>query len=118
MWAGRGYPDVSLLGASYITYASGSQVTLYGTSASSPVFAGMVSLVNAARLATGKSALGWLNPALYAFSSKIILKDITSGDNKHTDSGLSCTQGFYAAPGWDPVTGLGSVTDFDCYVCK
>ena len=109
IWSGRGYPDVALLGASYIVYANRSLVALYGTSASSPVFAGMVSLVNAARLAAGKSALGWLNPALYAFSSKFILKDITSGDNKHTLSGLNCTQGFYAAPGWDPVTGLGSV---------
>lgn len=107
---GRGYPDVSLLGASYITYASGGQVVLYGTSASSPLFAAMVSLVNSARKAAGKSALGWLNPALYAFSSQIILNDITKGNNLCTaQKAACCKQGFYAAPGWDPVTGLGSV---------
>ena len=100
---------MALLGADYITYNGGLKITVYGTSASSPVFAGMVSLVNAARLAAGKSALGWLNPALYALSSNFILNDITSGHNKCTDSGLCCLQGFTAATGWDPVTGLGSV---------
>jgi len=107
--AGRGYPDVSLLGNAYITYIAGSQQSLSGTSASAPVFAGMVSLVNAARKAAGKSSLGWLNPALYAFSSKFILNDITSGNNKCNANNLCCSQGFTAAPGWDPVTGLGSV---------
>lgn len=103
---------MSLLGANYIIYANGKQENLYGTSASSPVFAGMVSLVNAARQAAGKSPLGWLNPALYAFSSKFI-HDITSGHNKcnsaTSGSPVCCSQGFYAATGWDPVTGLGSV---------
>ena len=103
---------MSLLGAAYVIYANGKLKTLCGTSASAPVFAGMVSLVNAARQAAGKSPLGWLNPALYAFSSKFV-HDITSGNNK-CDSGTPyspycCAQGFYAAPGWDPVTGLGSV---------
>jgi len=107
--AGRGYPDVSLLGNAYITYIAGSQQSLSGTSASAPVFAGMVSLVNAARKAAGKSSLGWLNPALYAFSSKFILNDIKSGNNKCNANNLCCSQGFTAAPGWDPVTGLGSV---------
>lgn len=111
---GRGYPDVSLLGASYVTVINGSKVVLYGTSASTPVFAGMVSLVNAVRQAAGKSSLGWLNPALYAFSKEFILNDITSGNNLCSSdiagSATCCAQGFYAAPGWDPVTGLGSVS--------
>jgi len=107
--AGRGYPDVSLLGNAYITYVADKQQSLSGTSASAPVFAGMVSLVNAARKAAGKSSLGWLNPALYAFSSKFILNDITSGNNKCNANNLCCSQGFTAAAGWDPVAGLGSV---------
>ena len=111
---GRGYPDVSLLGATYITYINGSRVVLYGTSASTPVFAGMVSLVNSVRQAAGNSSLGWLNPALYAFSKEFLLNDITSGNNlcKAEKAGTfsCCSQGFYAAPGWDPVTGLGSVS--------
>ena len=99
---------MSLLGAAYWTVSGNAQVTLYGTSASAPVFGGMVSLVNAARKAAGKSSLGWINPALYAFASKFV-NDITSGNNKCKVGPTCCAQGFYASTGWDPVTGLGSV---------
>jgi tripeptidyl-peptidase-1 len=37
--------------------------------------------------------------------------DITQGDNSCTEGGCNCAPGqggFNAAPGWDPVTGLGS----------
>jgi hypothetical protein len=47
-------------------------------SASTPVIAGFVSLVNAARLAVGKSSLGWLNPSIYAYGVQFTY-DITSG---------------------------------------
>ena len=74
----------------------------------------MVSLVNSVRRAAGNSSLGWLNPALYAFSKEFILNDITSGNNlcqaEKAGGVTCCSQGFYAAPGWDPVSGLGSVS--------
>lgn len=77
-----------------------------GTSASSPVVAGIFSLVNSARLAAGKSSLGWVNPALYAIKDGYI--DITSGNNRCAAQGeVCCTQGFNATAGWDPTTGLG-----------
>ena len=70
----------------------------------------MISLVNAARLQAGRSSVGWIHPILYA-SYKNFTKDITSGSN-HCAVGYKapytcCRQGFSAAPGWDPVTGLG-----------
>lgn len=97
-------------------------VFISGTSASAPVFAGMVSLVNAARLEQGKGPLGWLNPALYQQASSFI-RDISEGNNNcvplATGSSVSvpicCTQGFAATTGWDPVTGLGSV-DFASFM--
>jgi hypothetical protein len=71
--------------------------------------AGMVSLVNSARRASGKSTLGWLNPALYALSASFV-HDITHGENRCLAAGAPCCeQGFTAAKGWDPVTGLGSI---------
>ncbi len=83
---------------------------IYGTSASTPVFAAMVSLVNAKRLAAGKGSLGWLNPSLYTYYRQIILNDVTSGfNNCVVDATVCCSQGFRAAPGWDPLTGLGSI---------
>ena len=86
--------------------------TVSGTSASCPVVAGMISLVNSARLAQGNSTVGFLNPALYA-NYPAFTNDITSGDNKCMAVGYMgvrcCREGFYAATGWDPVTGLGSI---------
>ena len=83
--------------------------TVSGTSASCPVVAGMISLVNSARLAQGNSTVGFLNPALYA-NYPAFTNDITSGDNKCVASDATCcSHGFYATSGWDPVTGLGSI---------
>jgi tripeptidyl-peptidase-1 len=65
---GRAYPDISLLGHSYPVYEGGVGYLLDGTSASAPVFAAMISLVNAARLAAGKSSVGFANPAIYALA--------------------------------------------------
>jgi hypothetical protein len=83
------------------------------------VFAAMVSQVNAKRLAAGKSSLGWINPSLYSLASSILLNDVTSGNNNCVEQNsddipdapyyFCCAQGFSAAPGWDPVTGIGSV---------
>jgi len=112
---GRGYPDVSLAGYAYQTIIGGHQYSSSGTSASAPAFAAMVSLVNAVQRQAGMPSLGWLNPAIYA-SGGSFTNDITSGNNKCT-MGNCCSQGFYAAPGWDPVTGFGSVdfTKFYAY---
>jgi len=64
---GRGYPDVALLGFNYTIVIDGEYVSVSGTSASAPVFAAMVSLINANRLANSSNTnlLGWINPALY-----------------------------------------------------
>jgi tripeptidyl-peptidase-1 len=72
-----------------------------GTSCSSPIFGGLVALLNEQRLAAGKSTLGYLNPLLY--KNPGAFTDITSGSNPGCG-----TKGFPAAKGWDPVTGLGS----------
>jgi hypothetical protein len=107
---GRGYPDVSLAAAYYDVMANGILQPVFGTSASTPVFAAFVSLVNAKRLAAGKSSLGWINPSLYALYDSFLLNDITVGENNCVaDVEQCCEQGFTAVAGWDPVTGLGSV---------
>lgn len=106
---GRGYPDVSALAARYVIYSNGEPSPIWGTSASAPTVSAMVSLVNSARLDAGKSALGWINPSLYALQDEIVLNDITSGENNCVAvATVCCTQGFYATKGWDPVTGIGT----------
>jgi tripeptidyl-peptidase-1 len=75
----RGYPDVTLNGHNYqVFYPSGTNSQtcpckeggVDGTSASSPAFAGIVTLLNGHLLGTGKSALGFLNPLLYKMSKE------------------------------------------------
>jgi len=61
----------------------------------------MFNWINEERLEANKSTVGFINPALYANPS--MLNDITNGSNPGCN-----TIGFPAAPGWDPVTGLGT----------
>lgn len=110
--ATRGFPDVSANGANYIISVQGQYISVFGTSASAPVFASVLTLINEARLNIGKSTVGFVNPALYAnpsmFSESILLyfipntnqlfstiDDITSGNNPGCG-----TDGFTAVPGW------------------
>lgn len=106
---GRGYPDVSALALNYVIALAHNLTAVSGTSASSPVVAGMISLVNSARVAAGKSTLGWINPAIYQYAH-LFTRDITSGDNRCVaDATICCEHGFYATEGWDAVTGFGSI---------
>lgn len=105
---GRGYPDVAMAGYNYEVIIGGKQYALSGTSASSPVVAGFVSLVNAARLKAGKPALGFINQAIYQYGSQIS-NDVTVGKNNCCASKVCCDEGFVASKGWDPLTGYGSV---------
>ncbi|KHN94998.1 family S53 protease-like protein [Metarhizium album ARSEF 1941] len=101
---GRGYPDVALVGESYDIVLNGRVDSgAYGTSASSPAWAALVSLINDQRIGQGKAPLGFLNPLLYS-SGRSALRDITDGNNRGCG-----TDGFPAAQGWDPVTGLGTL---------
>lgn len=97
----RGFPDVAAIGLNVATVFNGTTYGVGGTSASAPIFAGIVTLLNEARIAAGKGPIGFLNPTLYANPSAF--NDITIGSNPGCGSG-----GFNATPGWDPVTGLGT----------
>lgn len=99
--ATRGYPDISANGANYVVAVDGAFSLVYGTSASTPVVGSILTLINEARFAIGKSSVGFINPTLYANPGA--LNDITSGGNQGCG-----TAGFTAVAGWDPVTGLGT----------
>ncbi|KAL9106480.1 MAG: hypothetical protein Q9227_008511 [Pyrenula ochraceoflavens] len=90
---GRGFPDVSALGANFTTVNDGCiSNTGGGTSAATPIFAAVVWKINAERLAAGKSTLGFINPTLYA--NPQVLNDVVSGNNPGCNS-----DGFEATPG-------------------
>jgi tripeptidyl-peptidase-1 len=103
--AGRATPDVSALATNYRVY-SGGWGSISGTSAATPVFAGIISLINDRRIAQGKPTLGFLNTVLYgaAAGDSPVGSDIVTGDNKAP----GCAAGFPAAVGYDAITGLGT----------
>ena len=112
----RDVPDLSLAAASahdgYYVYNNGSAFIVGGTSASTPVFAGMLALLNQHE---GASGLGNINPRLYrlAQASPAAFHDITTGNNQvacatGTTSCISGSFGYQTGPGYDSVTGLGS----------
>ena len=90
-----------------------------GTSAASPTVAGIVALLNDARLRAGLPVLGFLNPRLYSSDYKSFL-DITQGGslgcggvNLQTGDpvpggGVIPYASWNCTPGWDPVTGWGT----------
>lgn len=96
----RGVADVALNAQNgyWMAYLN-RWTSMIGTSFSSPVFAGMIAVVNSARAAEGKPRVGWLNQTLYTEPSvQASFRDIT-------DDG---TPKYPAEPGWDFPTGWGA----------
>ena len=122
---GRGYPDLSNLGHNYLVLINGETeylgkpLAVSGTSASAPVTAAMLTIINGKRKASGRSYLGFLNPT-YAMVNKPPLidafRDIIKGNNNCVESKnagekippVCCETGFSATYGWDPTTGFGT----------
>ena len=105
---GRAYPDVALLANSYAVVVGGRFIGMGGTSLSTPTFAGMITLVNAARLRGGGRPVGFINPILYE-DHALFFNDITVGRNNCTGMTTCCKEGFEATAGWDPASGWGSL---------
>jgi len=108
----RAYPDVVALAWGTPMYDNGNKVTTGGTSASTPSFAGIVSLLNGIRLDAGLPSLGFLQPRLYAAAAADekgeMFYDITTGYTNVGGDYYDCGNGFRATSSWDPVTGWGS----------
>jgi kumamolisin len=104
---GRGVPDVAAnsspnSGYPIILNGSLSPWPANGTSASAPLWAGLIAVLNAA---LGEN-VGFVNPVLYAIGSsgfRDIVAEPGAGDNS-----LFGTPGYPAGPGWDACTGWGS----------
>merc|ERR1712070_1262615 len=103
---GRASPDVSLLGENFaVITGSGQTIAVGGTSASTPSWGGIISLLNEECLSAsgGSKTLGFVNPLFYQNADAFT--DITQGSNaigNNAKSGWKCTEG------WDAATGLGT----------
>ncbi len=100
----RSVPDLALNAAQhdgYGIYFGGAPLTVAGTSAAAPSFAGMLALI----LEKTGTPQGNVNPILYALAAQPgVFHDVTSGNNS-----VPGVAGYSAGAGYDPVTGLGSV---------
>jgi kumamolisin len=104
---GRGVPDVSAnaspnSGYPFILGGAPSSFPTNGTSASTPLWAGLIAVLNAA---LGQN-VGFMNPVIYALSGtgfRDILPEPGAADNS-----FAGVTGYPVTPGWDAVTGWGS----------
>ena len=114
--AGRGFPDVAAQSASFTAIDKGVEAHISGTSAAAPVFAGIIAVLNAERVAAGMPPLGFLNPWLYS-EGYTALNDVTRGGSNgclgkdqysYLTSPVVPFASWNATELWDPVTGLGT----------
>lgn len=112
--SGRAIPDISAMASGFQIQYGGAGSVVQGTSASTPIVAAMVALINDARLRAGKPSLGWLNPMLYSAQVRKVLSDITIGEaiGCSFGDGGGLEEGWAAIEGYDCVTGLGVPADF------
>ena len=118
----RSIPDVAMSAACsgqvdvYESFPgrAGSWSTACGTSEATPMFAGIVALADQ----VAGHGLGLINPALYKLESKQSpgIIDITSGNNTvsfnstiHSVPTTTTVTGYEAQPGYDLVSGVGTV---------
>lgn len=104
---GRAFPDLSTVSTNFMVFVNGSMIPVSGTSAATPTFAAMVTILNNERMSRGMSTMGWINPFLYESyeSNHKTFTDITDGQQQMQGC---CGKSFSPIKGWDAVTGLGS----------
>ena len=100
-YAARTVPDVAAVAdpnTGVVIVLNGQEEEVGGTSAATPIWAGLMSLVNQGRLVGGHSTLELLNSRIYPLVKTVNFRDTTRGNNG----------GYTAAVGYDLTTGLGS----------
>ena len=105
----RNVPDVALTADNiWVKYGDGNSGTFVGTSCAAPLWAGFMALVNQQAVAAGKPVVGFINPAVYEIANESLystaFNDITKGSNTWSSS----PNAFFAVPGYDLCTGLGT----------
>jgi subtilase family serine protease len=115
----RNFPDVAAVGnpatgVAVYSALNGGWIQIGGTSASAPIWAGYVSILDSALRTTGLGKIGFFNPTLYNLAEKNfgIAHDISNGSNGNAT--------FFGIPGYDAgffydnCTGWGSIWGESC----
>jgi subtilase family serine protease len=111
----RNYPDVAMVASNVEFFFNGAASPIGGTSASAPLWAGFMALVNQFNQQNGGAGkAGFINPTIYDLGLtrgtaddlyKVCFNDITDNGNNGVGGGGS---GFNAVAGYDLCTGWGS----------
>lgn len=104
----RNAPDVAMVADRISVYFNGNWSYFWGTSASTPLWAGYMALVNQQAASFGRKPIGFANPRLYAIGNgpgySTAFHDITTGNNFNATN----PDRYSAGVGYDLVTGWGS----------
>ena len=109
----RNIPDIALTAdiQMFLICNNGQGVSVGGTSAAAPLWAGFIALTNQQALAGGKPSVGFLNPLIYSIgngsSYSADFHDITLGNNY----GFSAMSGYDLATGWGTPAGQPLIDD-------
>ncbi len=117
----RDVPDLAFAASDahdpYNIITSGQTIQVGGTSAATPVFAGMLALLNQALKQNGA---GNINASIYGLglSSPSMFHDVVNNNNvvlclTGTPDCVGGTLGYYAGFGYDQTTGLGSIDTYN-----
>jgi len=94
---GAGFPDVSAKSDNVIFNLNDKPFVISGTSAASPIFAGIVNLC-ASQLPDDEVGFGWINHRLYQNSNNPeIFYDIVGGNNQYQTTGETCPPSTFTA---------------------
>jgi subtilase family serine protease len=121
----RDVPDISISASAdhdgYVIISGGTVYVYGGTSVGPPQFAGLTAILNQYLVSNGYQStpgVGNINPRLYSLANTSgVYHDITQGNNivtpcANTQGCTAAPVGYDAGPGYDLVTGWGSV-DFN-----
>jgi uncharacterized protein (TIGR03437 family) len=115
----RNFPDVAMLADTtmYLIYKNGLNGTVGGTSASAPMWAGYMALINQQAEMNGTPPVGFLNATMANIGAgarySTDLHDITVGSNVNSKSPnlFLATTGYDLATGWGSPNGQGLIDE-------
>ena len=104
----RNVPDVAMVSEAVYERVNNADITVGGTSAAAPLWAGFTALVNQQATSVSQPRVGFLNPLLSQLAAgsfySSVLNDITTGNNTNNASPTN----FFAVAGYDLCTGWGT----------
>jgi uncharacterized repeat protein (TIGR01451 family) len=105
----RNVPDIALTADNVFVISSGGQAGIFGgTSAATPLWGGLMALINQQATQSGQPSVGFLPPKVYALLASPnytnYFHDVVTGNNYWDQSPTN----FPAVPGYDLCTGLGT----------